>query len=102
MEILSKEQDHSIDLGIIAFQCVHELQSQIEKQSQENEALKKQVDWFKQQYQLGKQRQFGKSSETSKTINLSLFDEKMVNDQSNQQDELINRETITYKRNKKS
>ena len=53
MEISSKTQENSIDLGIISPQRAHELQSQIEKQSQEIEELKKQVDWFKQQYCIG-------------------------------------------------
>ena len=76
-------------------------QSKIEKQSKEIIALEKQVAWFKQQFKLGNQRQFGKSSETSSGMNLSLFDEKMELDNKNAIDETIKNETITYVRKKK-
>jgi hypothetical protein len=45
---------------------------------QEINELEKQVAWFKQQFQLASLRQFGKSSETSLSMNLSIFDEKMT------------------------
>lgn len=56
-----------------------ELQSQNEKLKQEVDLLQKQVDWFKEQFKLASQRQFGKSSETSTSMNLTLFDEAMSN-----------------------
>lgn len=81
-------------LGIIADQ-----QSRIENLSQENNELSRQVEWFKQQFKLVSQRQFGKSSEASSSINLSMFDEKMeIADKANN---ASTSETITYTRKKK-
>jgi len=73
----------------------------IEKQSQEIQELTRQVDWFKQQFKLASQREFGKSSERSSSNNLSLFDEKL--DQPNHDTEHANTgtETVTYTRKKK-
>lgn len=43
-------------------------------QEQLNQAIRK-IQWFEEQFKLGKHRQFAKQSETSRTLNLSLFDD---------------------------
>lgn len=78
------------------------LQKQVEEQAQEISVLKSQVEWFKQQFKLAGQRQFGKSSETTSSMNLSLFDEAMSDDKSGYADESNQSEPITYTRKKKS
>lgn len=75
-------------------------QIQIENLSQENIELKKQVDWFKQQFKLASGRQFGKSSETTVSMNLTLFDEALARPKVNES--ISDKETITYTKNKKS
>ncbi len=81
----------------------------------ENSALKKvlvqkdqqlqqahqQIEWFKEQFKLIRQRQFGKRSETSQTLNLTLFDEQ-VSDEVTETVEPIDeeREEVTYSRRK--
>jgi transposase len=83
------ENSHSFDIftfGIIA------------SLSQENNELSRQVEWFKQQFKLANQRQFGQSSETSTSINLSMFDEKMEIDDKT---DASKSEKITYTRKKK-
>jgi transposase len=99
MKILEKNT-HNLDANL--FELVTFQQSTIENLSQENNELKKQVEWFKQQFKLSNQRHFGKSSETSDSINLSLFDEKMSPNESDEEDELSQSKTITYTRKKKS
>src|SRR5690606_7217250 len=78
MKILQKQQENSINIDVFTLGIISELQdeiisnqSTIEKQSQEINELEKQIAWFKQQFQLASQRQFGKSSETSSSMNLS-------------------------------
>jgi transposase len=56
---------------------VSALQSEVKILSNENIALKKQIDWFKDQFKLASQRHFGKSSENTSSLNLVLFDEDM-------------------------
>ena len=97
MKTLEKQQQSatsSIDL-------VDELQTKIAIQAEEITSLNKQLDWFKQQFKLSQGRQFGKSSETSQTLNLSLFDEKLQGDE-RQVDDQNKKEKITYTRKKKS
>jgi len=43
----------------------------------ENESLKKQNEWLKQQFNLSRQREFGRSTEKTESPQLVLFDEKM-------------------------
>jgi transposase len=107
MENLQKTPENSINIDIFAFGIIAKLQdevisyhSTIEKQSQEINALEKQVAWFKEQFQLASQRQFGKSSETTSSMNLSMFDEKMTENGSDGESPAKN-ETITYTRSKK-
>ena len=69
---------------------------------QENNELKKQNEWFKEQFKLANQRHFGKSSETAHSLNLSLFDEAMSGNQTKDEVALPTNETITYTRKKKS
>jgi hypothetical protein len=79
MENLTNSLENSLNFNIFTFEIISDQQSKIERQSQEIAELEKQVSWFKQQFKLASQRQFGKSSETSSSINLSMFDEKMDN-----------------------
>ena len=106
MENSLKTLENSLNSGIFSFDIIARLQvtyqSTIEKQSQEITVLEKQVAWFKEQFKLANQRQFGKSSETSVSINLSLFDEKMAGDNKEAMDKPTKEETITYTRKKKS
>lgn len=79
---------------------IHSILLAMQIQQDENESLKKQVEWFKQQYKLSQGREFGKSSETSQS--LSLFDEKMDQSPDESNDLLLEeKETITYERSKK-
>ncbi len=95
MKILQKTRENSHDLA-------EKLHQQVRILSEENNELKKQVEWFKQQFKLASQRQFGRSSETAESMNLSMFDEAMSSDKSSGEDELNQSETITYNRKKKS
>lgn len=101
MKLLQKTQENSDDFNIYSSELISGLQSKIEKQTEEIIELQKQVDWFKQQFKLASQRQFGKSSETSGAINLSLFDEKMTERDQDSEPQSIDSETITYTRTKK-
>lgn len=85
-----------------AHELISQLQSQVEKKQQEINSLQKQVDWFKQQFKLASQRQFGKSSETSVSINLTLFDEAMPKQAALGDEPEDKKQTITYTRKKKS
>ena len=102
MKILLKTNENSDNLSVNSLELITELQSQIKNLSHEIIELKKQNEWLKQQFNLSNQRQFGKSSETSSTMNLSLFDEGMSNDQLSNNEGLTNSETITYTRKKKT
>lgn len=78
------------------------LRSQNDKLKQEVELLHNQVNWFKEQFKLASQRQFGKSSETSSSMNLTLFDEAMSNKEAPDDESTIEGKTITYTRKKKT
>lgn len=99
MENLQKTQEKVDNFDIYTPEIISGLKEKIEKQSQEIDALEKQVAWFKQQFQLASARQFGKSSETSSSMNLSMFDEKMT--ENDEHHEAAKHETITYSRSKK-
>lgn len=88
MKTLKKTQENNVNSREIFIS----LQSQIENLSQENSELKKQVEWFKQQFKLASQRQFAKSSETTSSMNLTLFDEAMPQQSLRDNDE----KTVTY------
>lgn len=95
MKILQKSAENSGNSS-------ESLRRKIEEQAQEISTLQSQIEWFKHQFKLSSQRQFGKSSETTASMNLSMFDEAMSGDTS-QCDDLFNKnETITYTRKKKS
>ena len=83
---------------IFTSEIIQGLQNKIKTQEEEITELKKQVDWFKQQFKLSTQRQFGKSSEA--TSNLSMFDEEMESDSQDAEKQAAS-ETITYTRKKK-
>jgi transposase len=107
MENSQKSQENSLNFDIFTFGIIAELQDELEmqqsrnaKQSQEIIELEKQVAWFKQQFKLASQRQFGQSSETSSSMNLSLFDEKMKMDSKDDVDD-TKIEKVTYTRKKK-
>lgn len=102
MKILLKTKENTDNLSVNSPELIAVLQSRIENLSHENIELKKQNEWLKQQFNLGNQRQFGKSSETSSTMNLSLFDEGMSDDQLTGNEGLTTSETITYTRKKKT
>jgi hypothetical protein len=93
MENSLKTLKSSLNPDIFSFDIVAGLQityqSTIEKQSQEITVLEKQVAWFKEQFKLANHRQFGKSSETAASVNLSLFDEKMAEDDKGAADESV-------------
>lgn len=89
--------EKSLDFDIFTLEIIAGQQSKIEKQSQTIIELENQVNWFKEQFKLASQRQFGKSSETSS--NLSLFDEKMQ--ATEEVIEEAKTETITFTRKKK-
>lgn len=108
MELLPKTQENNDDFNTFSSEFISGLQRQIETQqfhiemqTQEISELQKQVDWFKQQFKLAGQRQFGKSSETSASMNLSLFDEKMAESLRDNETSPSDNETITYTRKKK-
>lgn len=61
------------------------------------ESAKQKVAWYEEQIRLWKQRQFGKKSETSESLQLSLFD-----DLEEEENPEVETETITYTRNKKT
>jgi transposase len=95
MKILQKSAENSGNSS-------ESLRRKIEEQAHEISTLQSQIEWFKHQFKLSSQRQFGKSSETTASMNLSMFDEAMSGDTS-QCDDLFNKnETITYTRKKKS
>lgn len=107
MDNSQKTLENSTNTDLFTLSIIAELQdaiisnqSKIEKQSQEINELEKQVTWFKQQFQLASQRQFGKSSETSTSMNLSMFDEKMT-ENIDEAEATANNETITYTGKKK-
>ncbi len=102
MEILTTSQKNSDNSRINSSELISTMQSQIENLSQENIELKKQVEWFKQQFKLSSQRHYGKSSETSEAMNLTLFDESMSIQEFSERNELTDNQTITYTRKKKS
>lgn len=98
MKTLQKIQENGGDSQELIFT----LQDQLSKLQQENSDLQKQVDWFKQQFKLASHRQFGKSSETSVSINLTLFDEAMSEQAALEDESEEKKQTITYARKKKS
>lgn len=97
MKKLQNSLENSDQSNIFTAETVDELQAKIKKQAQEIIELEKQVVWFKQQFKLASQRQFGKSSEASSSMNLSLFDEKLDGKEVNAEPA---KETITYTRKK--
>jgi len=101
MKLLLKTDEKVGDSSVNSPELIAVLQSQVQNLSYENIELKKQNEWLKQQFNLSNQRHFGKSSETSTAINLSLFDEGMSNDQLTKNEDVTNSETITYSRKKK-
>jgi transposase len=96
-----KTLENSRNSDIFTSEIITDLQDTIKKQAQEIVELEKQVSWFKQQFSLASQRQFGKSSETSSSMNLSMFDEKIAASSEDTADESVKNETITYIRKKK-
>jgi len=98
MEILQKTQEDCLSSeDTISF-----LQAKIDSQQQEIESLQKQVDWFKDQFNLASQRHFGKSSETSVSLNLVLFDEAMPKQSSADDEAATEEKSIAYVRKKKT
>jgi len=94
MKIITKTLENNANLKeVVAFQ-----KSKIDTLSEEISSLKKQVEWFKIQFNLIKQSKFGKSSETSESMNLTMFDEAMPEKESKEDDS----EIISYTRKKKS
>lgn len=65
----------------------------------ENETLRKKNEWLMQQFNLSRQREFGRSTEKSTVSQLALFDEKMDGSGS-EAGAIPEQETITYTRNK--
>ncbi|TAL62417.1 MAG: IS66 family transposase [Legionella sp.] len=67
------------------------------------EATEEKLTWFIEQIKLGKQRQFGKASETSGQLQLELvFDEAEESVEAKETEEPADTETITYTRKKKT
>ena len=61
------------------------------------ESTQQQLSWYEEQYKKWKQQQFGKKSETSEALQLSLFDDLEPEEKSE-----AATETVTYTRTKKS
>ncbi len=101
MENLQKSYENSGNSNLFTVEAITELQDKIRNQAREILALEKQVEWFKQQFKLASQRQFGKSSETSVSMTLSMFDEKMEEERAELLDK-SEKETISYTRKKKT
>jgi len=70
-----------------------------EKLQLENEDLRKNITWLKEQLKLINQNKFGKKSETSHALQLNLFDDLPAPDDTPADDE--EKETVTYTRKKK-
>ena len=94
MKILEKTRENSCNSN-------DPLQGIIQAQRTEIEHLKKQIEWFQQQFKLASARQFGKSSEKTESVNLSLFDEEMSYKEATAGED-AKQETITYTRKKKT
>jgi len=88
----------STDLQSV-FMAMQMQTEEIITQQSEIERLKKQNEWLKQQFNLSRQREFGRSTEKSSANQITLFDEKM--DGSGEEAEPpAEQETITYSRTK--
>ena len=80
------------------------LQTQVSCLQEDLANAKKKIDWFEEQLKLGSHRSYGKSSETSDSLNYSLFDafdcdEATVPVQTAQPSEqVLEEETVTYTR----
>lgn len=60
------------------------------------------IKWFEEQIKLGKQRAFGKKSETSSVLQLSLFDDNECDEVTETVEPIdAEKEQITYERNKR-
>jgi transposase len=81
---------------------IEDQQKEIETKNHEIASLQKQVDWFKEQFKLANQRHFGKSSETSSSMNLVLFDEGLSEQKSPEENANEEKQSISYERKKKS
>ena len=95
MKILEKTAENNDNFNVFAFNI-------ISNQQQEIHVLRKQIEWFKDQFKLASARQFGKSSETATAIQLVLFDEQMSSEEESLGEMPAKEETITYTRKKKT
>lgn len=79
------------------------LKTELDETKKELEKSKEQIRWFEEQFKLYKQRQFGKKAEQLKALNavqLDLFD--ILEEATSVEEQVAEKETITYTRNKKS
>jgi transposase len=79
---------------------IHALKSQVNTLASENIELKKQVDWFKDQFKLASQRHFGKSSENTSNLNLGIFDEGH-SDPEISEESIVQPDEVSASKNKK-
>ncbi len=89
----SKSNFHTLKTDFVELETENsELKNDLEK-------VKQKLAWYEEQIRLGKQRQFGKASEKSESLQLPLFDdaEEDPNDAPKEPTE-----TITYSRKKKT
>lgn len=101
MKTQHKIDDNCINSSIYSSEFITTLQSELEKKTQRIIELEKKVEWLSHQFKLANQRQFGKSSETSSSMNLSMFDEAMAASSLDSDDKSTDAETISYTRKKK-
>jgi len=50
-----------------------ELDAKLSKQENKISSLEKEINWFKEQFKLAQQRQFGRSTETSQNLTLEII-----------------------------
>lgn len=102
MIISQKTQENNDYFSLTSLELIDALVTKNDSLLQKINELEKQNEWFKEQFKLASQRQFGHSSETSHSLNLSLFDEAMSDSEADHQVAANKNETITYSRKKKS
>jgi transposase len=74
----------------------------IDELQQEIASLKAQLEWYKEQFKLLRQKQFGRQTEKSETVQLTLFDEMDADEVTETVTPIDNeKETVTYERTKR-
>lgn len=77
-------------------------QLNIDELQKENATLKAQLEWFKEQFKLMRQKKFGRQTEKSETVQLTLFDEMDADEVTETVTPIDDeKETVTYERAKR-